>query len=86
MNTLLIIHCALWSASSIYMFNFYVKDEKSNQNSTLKMLPPEYKGTGATMLFLITLIMSVCFGFLWFLFNPIIHPMIINVIDKREVK
>jgi hypothetical protein len=68
------------------MFNFYVKDEKANPNSTLKMLPPEYKGTGATMLFLITLMMSVCFGFLWFLFNPIAHPLIINFIDKREVK
>lgn len=86
MNTLLIIHCALWAASSIYMFNFYVKDEKANPNSTLKMLPPEYKGTGATMLFLITLLMSVCFGFLWFLFNPIAHPLIINFIDKRETK
>lgn len=86
MNTLLIIHCALWAASSIYMFNFYVKDEKANQNSTLKMLPPDRKGMGATILFLITLLMSVCFGFLWFLFNPIAHPLIINFIDKREAK
>ena len=81
MSDLIFSHIALWSASFIYMVEFYAKEMRANSKD-IEMAGDDIKPMIITAVFIVTVIMSAIFSFFWFIFNPIVHPWIIKRIDE----